>query len=1207
MEETAKQPKEKIIPKVIEDEMKQSYLDYSMSVIVGRALPDVRDGLKPVHKRILYAMHDMGMLHNKPFKKSARIVGEVLGKYHPHGDTAVYDAMVRMAQTFSLRYPLIQGQGNFGCFTKDTKIKLTDGRELNFGELIEETKAGKRNFTFTIGKNKNIAIAEIKNPRRTKKKVSLVKVILDNGIKIKCTPDHRFMLLDGSFKQAQYLAPNTSLMPAYFRLSQKEDDPAIIGYKMVFQPESKNWEYCHHLADEWNLKNKMYGRSMGRVRHHIDFNKSNNNPLNIQRLHWGAHLKLHSIHAAKLHASESYRKKIAKGRNLYWSDQKNRQECSKRLSRRNKQSRQDPEYREHMCEVLSKVNKEYIQKHPEKRKELSERASKTLKRLWKDPKYQKLFHDKIVASNKKRITNNTGKVRFLRICHETLAEYQTLNQEVYELIRKEQFGQGFTTWEKGFKKYFDNDLQRLYVELCGNHKVLFVEKLKKREDVYDVTIDDTHNFALAAGVFVHNSIDGDSAAAMRYTEARLNKLSEEMLKDIEKETVKFVPNFDGSLKEPFVLPSKIPNLLINGSSGIAVGMATNIPPHNLNETSEAIIQLIDNPELNPEQIMTYLTAPDFPTGGIICGTTGIKEAYTTGKGKIKLRARTSLEETKTKTKIIVREIPYQVNKASLVEEIANLVRDKRLTGISDLRDESDREGMRVVIELKHGTNAEIVLNQLLQHTKLQTTFGIIMLALDDNTPKLLNIKQILQKYIQHRQIIVRKRTEFDLRQAEEKAHILEGLITALDNIDDIIAFLKQSKSANEAKKGLIEDYKLSDKQSQAILDMKLQRLTGLEQEKIREDQKKTLELIVQLKEILSSEQKILNIIKEEQREIKEKYGDERRTQVILEETKKFEEEELIKPEEMIVTITHAGYVKRLPIDTYKKQKRGGRGVIGVETKETDFIEDLFVANTHDSILFFTNKGTVHWLKVHQIPEAGRYAKGTAIVNLLAMKNEKITAMIPVKQFEKDHYLMMVTQKGITKKTSLSEFDKPRRGGIKAIGVTDDDELVTVVLTDGTKTILIATEKGQSVHFKETDIRPMGRTAYGVRGIKLKKDDKVIGMVVAEENKTLLTVTEKGYGKRTSLEEYRVANRGGVGVTNIKITDKNGKIVGIKTVKDTDDLMLISQKGIVIRIPAKSISVIGRATQGVRIMKLEAEDRLVAVATIIKDENNSTNE
>ncbi|MBD3361923.1 DNA gyrase subunit A [Candidatus Woesearchaeota archaeon] len=816
MEETAKKTEEKIIPKVIEDEMKQSYLDYSMSVIVGRALPDVRDGLKPVHRRILYAMHDMGMFHNKPFKKSARIVGEVLGKYHPHGDSAVYDSMVRMAQTFSLRYPLIRGQGNFG------------------------------------------------------------------------------------------------------------------------------------------------------------------------------------------------------------------------------------------------------------------------------------------------------------------------------------------------------------------------------------------------------SIDGDSAAAMRYTEARLNKLSEEMLKDIEKETVKFVPNFDGSLKEPLVLPSKIPNLLINGSSGIAVGMATNIPPHNLTETSEAIKQLIDNPDMSSEQIMEHLPAPDFPTGGIICGTTGIKEAYTTGRGRITLKAKTELEETQKKTKIIVKEIPYQVNKANLVEEIANLVRDRRITGISDLRDESDRTGMRIVIELRQGTNPEILLNQLLQHTKLQTTFGIIMLALDDNTPKVMNIKEILQKYITHRQEVIRKRTEYDLKQAQDKAHILEGLIIALDHIDDIITFLKESKSAKEAKEGLITDYQLSEKQSQAILDMKLQRLTGLEQEKIREDHKQTLELIIQLKEILGSEQKILDLIKEEQMEIKEKYGDERKTQVILEEIKRFEEEELIKPEEMIVTITHAGYVKRLPIDTYKKQKRGGKGIRGAEIKEKDFIEDLFVANTHDSILFFTNKGTVHWLKVHQIPEAGRYAKGTAIVNLISMKNENITAMIPVKEFKQDQYLMMVTQKGITKKTRLSEFAKPRRGGIKAIGVSSDDELVTVVLTDGKQTILIATENGQAVHFKETDIRTMGRTAYGVRGIKLKGDDKVVGMVVSEPEKTLLTVTTKAYGKRTSFSEYRIANRGGVGVTNIKITDKNGKVVGIRTITDQDDIMLISQKGIVIRIPAKSISVIGRATQGVRIMKLAQDDKLVAVATIIKDESNSTN-
>ena len=812
MEAGEEKTEERIQPRVIEDEMKQSYLAYSMSVIVGRALPDVRDGLKPVHRRILYAMQDMGMLHNKPFKKSARIVGEVLGKYHPHGDSAVYDAMVRMAQDFSLRYPLVQGQGNFG------------------------------------------------------------------------------------------------------------------------------------------------------------------------------------------------------------------------------------------------------------------------------------------------------------------------------------------------------------------------------------------------------SVDGDSAAAMRYTEARLNKLSEELLQDIEKKTIPFVPNFDGSLKEPLVLPSKAPNLLINGSAGIAVGMATNIPPHNMIEVCDGAIQVIDNPHIETKELINTITGPDFPTGGIIQGRQGIRDAYNTGRGKVRVYAKIEIEEKNKKTKLIVTEIPYQVNKSQLIEEIARLVRDKKIIGISDLRDESDREGMRIVIELKTGANTDIVRNQLLKHTRLQTTFGIIMLALVDNEPKVLNIKQLLEEFIKHRRIVVRKRTEFDLKQAEEKAHLLEGLIIALDNIDAVIKLIKAAKTAKEAKQGLMDDYKLTEKQSQAILDMKLQRLTNMEQDKIREDHKNLLALIEKLKEILGSEAKILGIIKQEITELKEQYGDERRTQILAAEAQKFEEEELIKPEDMVVTLTHAGYVKRQPLAVYKQQKRGGRGVMGMETKETDFVEEIFTANTHDYVLFFTNKGKVHWIKVYQLPEAGRYAKGTAIVNLLEMgKNEKITAFAPIKEFKKDNYLFFVTKHGTVKKTSLEEFSKPRKGGIIAIGISDEDELISVDLTDGTKKMVIATEQGSAVHFDEKDVRPMGRTARGVIGIKLRKDDAVIGAVVAEDNKTLLTVTEKGYGKRTPISDYRLISRGGVGVINIKITEKNGKAVAIKSVADDDEIILISQQGIVIRTAAKGISIVGRATQGVRVMKLEANDKLVAAAKIAKEE------
>lgn len=811
MPETQDKPAERIIPRIIEQEMKTSYLDYSMSVIVGRALPDVRDGLKPVHRRVLFGMYEMGMLHNKPFKKSARIVGDVMGKYHPHGDAAIYETMVRLAQDFSLRYPLVQGQGNFG------------------------------------------------------------------------------------------------------------------------------------------------------------------------------------------------------------------------------------------------------------------------------------------------------------------------------------------------------------------------------------------------------SVDGDSAAAMRYTEARLNKLAEEILQDIDKETVEFVPNYDGSLKEPSVLPAKVPNLLINGSSGIAVGMATNIPPHNLSEVSDGIIATIDNPEIDAISLMKYIKAPDFPTGGIIMGTSGIREAYKAGRGKIVIRAKTEIQETKNRQRIIVTEIPYMVNKALLIEAIADLVRDKKIQGISDLRDESDREGMRIVIELKQGANSDVVLNQLFTHSRLQETFGMNMLALVGNEPRVLSLKDMVQHYIDHRKDIVRKRTQYDLTQAQDRAHILEGLIVALEHIDPIIKLIKQSKSAEEAKKGLIEDYKLSEKQAIAILDMTLRRLTSLEQDKIRNEHKDLLKLIKDLQEILASEQRILGLIKAELLELKEKYGDARRTQILETEVAALEEESLIKPEDDVITITHAGYIKRLTVDTYKQQRRGGKGIIAAETKEEDFIETLFIANTHDYILFFTSLGKVHWIKVYQLPEAGRYAKGTAIVNLLQLgQGEKVTAFIPVKQFEADKYLMMVTDNGIVKKTSLEEFSNPRKGGIIAISLDEKDSLNSVMLTDGKQQIIIATENGLAVKFHEEDVRPMGRTAGGVIGIRLR-DDRVVGATIADDNKTLLTITENGFGKRTQISDYRLINRGGVGVINIKITDKNGKVVSIASITDQDELMLISQNGVLIRTPAQGISTIGRNTQGVRVMKLDEKDKVISIAKIVQEE------
>ncbi len=798
---------ERIFPREIEDEMKQSYVDYAMSVIVGRALPDARDGLKPVHRRILFAMNDLGMFHNRPYKKSARIVGETLGKYHPHGDSAVYDSIVRMTQPFSLRYPLIDGQGNWG------------------------------------------------------------------------------------------------------------------------------------------------------------------------------------------------------------------------------------------------------------------------------------------------------------------------------------------------------------------------------------------------------SIDGDSAAAMRYTECRLKKIAEEMLKDLDKNTVKYSDNFDGSLKEPTVLPSMIPNLLVNGSSGIAVGMATNIPPHNMGEIVDGAIAQIDNPDISLNELMSYVAGPDFPTGGLICGRNGIINAYSTGRGSITVRAKIEEDEER----LVVKEIPYMVNKAEAIKEIADLVKNKKIRGISDIRDESDREGMRVVIQLKRDANRQVVLNQLYKHTRLQNTFGAIMLALVDNEPHVLNLKQLIQNFINFRKEVIVNRTRFELAKAEERAHILAGLIIALNNIDDIIRLIRKSNSTNEALESLMNQFEIDKIQGQAILDMKLQRLTSLEQNKIKSEREELLKLIEELQSILSSEDKVFGIIKKELAEMKDRYGDERRSEIIDMETTELNMEDLIKPGEMVITVTHSGYIKRLPVDTYRKQRRGGKGVVAAGTREEDFVESVFIANTHSYILFFTDKGKVHWLKVYYIPEGSRQARGQAIVNMLKLdKDEKITTYVPVREFDDKHNIIMVTKKGIIKKVNLQQFSNPRQSGIIAVNLNNGDELIRAALTDGTKQIILATRNGNALRFEEDKVRETGRTAKGVRGINLRADDEVIGMVVADDKKTLFTATENGYGKRSMISEYRLTNRGGVGVRNIICSERNGKVVSIKSVEDSDDLIFISKKGIIIRTAAKGISVIGRNTQGVRIMKLADGDKLVATAKVTNE-------
>jgi DNA gyrase subunit A len=793
----------------IEDEMKRSYLDYAMSVIIGRALPDVRDGLKPVHRRILFAMRELKNDWNKPNKKSARIVGDVIGKYHPHGDTAVYDTIVRMAQDFSLRYPLVNGQGNFG------------------------------------------------------------------------------------------------------------------------------------------------------------------------------------------------------------------------------------------------------------------------------------------------------------------------------------------------------------------------------------------------------SVDGDAAAAMRYTEVRLTRLAHEMLEDLDKETVDFAPNYDETLTEPCVLPAKLPNLLINGSSGIAVGMATNIPPHNLTEIIDATVALIDNADISTEELMTSLPGPDFPTSGIIHGRQGIKDAYKTGRGIIKLRARVMIEKDRRtgRESIIVNEIPYQVNKARLIEKISELIREKRIEGIKYVRDESDREGMRIVIALKKDEISGVIINQLHAYTQMESTFGIILLAIVDKQPQLLPLKELLGHFVEHRKEVIERRTRYDLAKAEARAHILEGLKMALDHIDAVVDMIRSSKTPAEAKERLIARLELTEIQAQAILDMRLQRLTGLERDKIQEEYKETIQAIARYREILASERLVLNIIKEELADLKERYGDERRTEIV-ERADDISIEDMIVEEDMVVTVSHAGYIKRNAITLYNSQRRGGKGKTGMGTKEEDFVDRLFVASTHDTFLFFTSLGRVYWRKVHELPQAGRLARGKAIVNLLALEDgEKLATVLPIRSFEPGYSVILATKGGTVKKTDIMAYSRPRLGGIIALNLVPGDELIAARLTDGTQNAFLGSRYGKSIRFHESKVRLMGRVSQGVRGMRLAEGDYIVGMEVLTDGKTLMTVTENGYGKRTSIDEYPIRNRGGMGVITIKTTERNGMVVAILLVTDEDDLMLMTDRGKIIRMPVKDISVIGRNTQGVRLIGMNPGERVVSAARL----------
>ena len=1194
-----------IISQEIVDEMRTSFIDYAMSVITDRALPDVRDGLKPVHRRVLFAMNELGLTSGAKTRKSAAVVGEVLGNYHPHGDVAVYDSMVKMAQDFTMRYPLVLGQGNFGCFTIDTKVELVDGRSLSFGKLLKEEKQGKKNYTYTVDEKGYIKIAQIKKPRLTIKDAEIMRVILDNKEVIRCTLNHKFMLRNGKYCEAKSLKSGDSLMPLYKRLSFAEDiKPALVDYPLVYQPKNKEWVFTHHLADAYNLEVGKYTLSQGRVRHHKDFNKLNAHPDNIERMGWKEHWMLHAGLSKSRHENDlEYVEKLKIGRTKFWSAPKNRQAYSERMSIRNIENWQDEKYIAEMKETLSRVNKEHFANHPELKEILSKRLTNTLKRLWQNPEYQRSMHEKIIKGNKNHTTNITGKKKFLTVCKKTLEEKGVIDQVLYEQYRNIVYPYGKAPkWESVWPKYYSNkSVKELSQDAYNNHKVANVEFLNKKEDVYDLTIDGTHNFALSAGVFVHNSIDGDSAAAMRYTEAKMTKLSSELLRDIEKETVDFVPNYDGTKKEPKVLPTTVPALLLNGTLGIAVGMATNIPPHNLGEVMDAVSYLVDNKEATTEDLLQFVKGPDFPIGGIAFGAKDMAHAYANGKGGVVTRGEAEIVENKAgQFQIIITSIPYRVNKANLITKIAELVRDKKLDGVKAMRDESAKD-IRIAIDLKGTSHPQTVLNYIYKHTQLEEAFHYNMVALVNGVPETLSLKGILEEFVAHRVSVIRRRTEYDLKKALEREHILLGLKKALDHIDQIIKLIKSSKDTLEAHKNLMKEFKFSAIQATAILEMKLSRLAGLERKKIEDELKALQEFIEQMKAILLSPKKILGIIKDECKEIKEKYGDERRTRIIKGGVQVLSVEDLIPDEENALVLTAGGYIKRTNPDEFRKQKRGGVGVVDMDTKEEDFVTNLLITSTHSDLLFFTNKGKAYQTKMYDIPEGRRATRGKSVMNFLPLsEGEKITSILPMpKEVKKsESSLMMVTKHGIAKKVATASFHDVRISGIIAIKLDGGDDLVSASFVHKKDTVIVVTSKGQSIHFKESDIREMGRTAMGVRGIKLGKGDEVISAetVLNEINTaTLMVISENGYGKRTDIDEYKVQNRGGSGIKTAKVTPKTGKLISAKVfASDEAEVVAISKKSQVIRVDVKEINVLGRQTQGVRVMKLREGDSIASL-------------
>jgi DNA gyrase subunit A len=1321
-------------PVGIIEQMTGAYLDYSMSVIVSRALPDVRDGLKPVHRRVLFAMEGMGLQANRSFRKCAGIVGEVLKEYHPHGDAAVYDTLVRLAQPWNMRYPLVLGQGNFGCFTADTKVALLDGTEKTFAELAE-LPAEEVFHVYSVDSGGRVVVAEGRNARVTRHDAELVEVTLDSGATIRCTPDHRFMLRDGTYKQAQHLSPDDSLMPAYFDTAPVKQ--GLNAYLRIQQPQTGDYEFVHHLADAFNAERGLALAFTGPfVRHHVNFNRFDNRPSNVVRMDFLAHLHLHAERVRELWEDLTFRTVQRAAVRRYYDEHpiarrvrrermvaqnrsadfpkvngpriaaRNRARLAAdpaaraQISERMRMLWQDPEYRERMSQALRGIEKRPLT--IEQRREVSRVVSAKSREMWGDdakraeivvaitramssatvratlsarscaswrrPEYRAKFgaahfsrmaraawakptalaihrekiarqweqaafrevqRARVAASNSRRLGQNPQMMRELshlsaeslrrnwsdsayrrRVMRTKIAGYvarllheMPASQVTPQVYLRRRDANWIPAWDKAVS-YFESADEMLQVAAHYNHRVVSVRPLAERAEVYDLTVPEHHNFLLAAGVFVHNSVDDDPAAAMRYTEAKMSVIAAELLADIDKDTVDFQPNYDGHGTEPTVLPARLPNLLLNGAAGIAVGMATNIPPHNLREVCDGIVYLIDHPDATIEDLGRIIRGPDFPTGGIIQGREGIRNAYASGRGRIVVRAKAHTEETERgKISIVVTELPYQVNKAELVKKIAELARDKKIDGITDVRDESDRQGIRVVIDLRRDARSLSVLNHLFKYTAMQTSFGANVLALVDRQPRILTLKQILQHYITYREQVISRRTRFDLAKAEARQHILLGLTIALDHLDEVIDTIRRSQSRETASNNLQSKFKLSEEQAKAVLDMQLGRLAALERRKIQDELAEVRVTIAQLQKILASITEVRSLIKQDLTELKEKYGDPRRTEIQEDEPGEFKEEDLIANDEVVVTLTQNGYIKRGPVNGYRAQRRGGKGSRGIATHEDDAVGHLLTAHAHDSLLFFTDRGRVFQLKAYALPDVGRQAKGEHIRNLISIdQSELVTAVVCVPKFHSRDFMIMATRRGEVKKTSLDEFAVVRSLGLIAMDLEPGDGLVGARLVGAHDQVLLITECGQAIRFEVPDLRSASRTSGGVRGIRLEANDSVVSLCAVVPNSELLVVTTHGYGKRTPIAEYPTHGRGGGGVITARLTDKTGVVASARILTEADrDLMLISADGTVIRTDWKSVAQCGRPTQGVRLMNIAHGDRVVATATMMGDD------